>query len=80
MVYGEAMICKIPILTTDNISAHEMVSSDYGVICENSEIGLRDAFERLMADRTMIEEMKRNLESVEYSNQGIVEKLETLFA
>ena len=80
MVYGEAMICKIPILTTDNISAHEMVPSDYGVICENSEMGLRDAFERLMADRTMIKEMKRNLESVEYSNQGIVEKLETLFA
>ena len=80
MVYGEAMICKSPILTTDNISAHEMVSDDYGVICENSEAGLRDAFARLMADRAIVTNLKNNLESVEYSNQGIVEKLETLFA
>ena len=80
MVYGEAMICKIPILTTDNISAYEMVPGDYGVVCENSETGLREAFERMMADRAIVKNLKSNLESVEYSNQEIVRKLETLFA
>ncbi len=80
MVYGEAIICKIPILTTDNSSAHEMVSSDYGAICENSEAGLREAFDSMMADRTVVTKLKSNLESAAYSNQGIVEKLETLLA
>jgi glycosyltransferase involved in cell wall biosynthesis len=79
MVYGEAMICKIPILTTDNISAQEMVPSAFGIICENSEEGLKNSFAQIIRNRGMVAEMKKNLEANEYSNQGILEKLDSLF-
>ena len=80
MVYGEAIICKIPIFTTDNISAHEMVSAEYGVICENSQEGLEREFERICSDRSIVSTMKRNLDEGQYSNQGIKKKLDSLFA
>ena len=79
MVYGEAIICKTPIFTTNNISAHEMVAPDYGVICENSEEGLRNGFARLIDDRDTVSKMKKNLEEGQYSNRGIAEKLNSLF-
>lgn len=79
MVYGEAKICKIPIFTTDNISAREMVSEECGIICENSEDGLRWGFEKIMSDRSVITEIKRNLQLMKYSNQGIVQKIDYLF-
>ena len=75
MVYGEALICKTPIFTTKNISASEMVASDFGVICENSEDGLRETFAELAENRGKIMEMKNNLEKSDYSNQGIIDKL-----
>ncbi len=79
MVYGEALICKTPIFTTENISSAEMVAPEYGVICENSEDGLRKLFDELAENRGMIAEMKKNLEESEYSNQGIIDKLSELF-
>ncbi len=79
MVYGEAMICKIPIFTTENISAYEMVPPEYGVICENSEDGLRNEFAKLIENRDLVSEFKNNLENIEYSNRGIIEKLDSLF-
>lgn len=79
MVYGEAMICKTPILTTDNVSAHEMVAPEYGVICENSEEGLREALFMLAENRELVFNMKKNLEAGQYSNQGILDKIDLLF-
>ena len=79
MVYGEAMICKAPILTTENISAHEMVSPEYGVVCENSEDGLREALLMLAENREKVVGMKKNLEKNIYTNQEIIKKICSLF-
>lgn len=79
MVYGEAMICKTPIFTTDNISAHEMVSDKFGVICENSEDGMREMFSQIVENRELVFEMKKNIEATGYSNQGILDKIALLF-
>ena len=80
MVYGEAMICKIPIFTTENISAYEMVDPKYGVVCENSEEGLQKGLEQLIENRDAVVEMKKNLNELDYSNKEIAEKLDSLFA
>lgn len=80
MVYGEAMICKTPILTTDNISAKEMVAPEYGVICENSENGLREALFMLAENRELVLNMKKNLEEDQYSNKGIIDKIDSLIS
>lgn len=68
MVYGEALICKTPILTTDNISAKEMVDEKYGMVCENSEEGMREALLYILENRDRIQIMKDNFSNFEYSN------------
>lgn len=68
MVYGEALICKCPIFTTENISSSEMVDNRYGVICENSENGLRTSLSDLLSNRDMITEMRNNLKTYQYTN------------
>lgn len=78
MVYGEAMICQIPILTTDNISAAEMVSSEYGLICENSEDGLKKGLLNLVKNREIVEDMKKKLVLLKYDNGSILEKFDSL--
>ncbi len=80
MVYGEAMICKAPIFTSNNLSAVEMVPSEFGLICENSEQGLRSGFNKLLSDRNLIKEYKQNLESFDYTNNRSVDKIKELIA
>ncbi len=49
MVYGEAEAFGTPILTTDTVSARELVSDKgIGLVCENSESGIERALERLL--------------------------------
>lgn len=78
MVYGEAIICKTPILTTDNISALEMVKPEYGVVCENSEDGLRNTFCMMAENRENVIKLKTHLELNEFSNQEAIDKINLL--
>ena len=78
MVYGEALICKCPVFTTENISAAELVDKKYGVICENSEDGLGAGLSKLLADRQAIAEMRNNLGSYQYTNDICLEQIKNL--
>lgn len=78
MVYGEAMICKVPIFTTENISSEEMVKPEFGFICENSLVGMRKALASLLEDRKKITECKNNYNKFEYSNDVCCKKMEEL--
>ena len=78
MVYGEALICKCPILTTENISSSEMVDNKYGVICENSENGLRTGLNNLLTNRGAIAEMRNHMKTFQYTNDICHEQIEKL--
>lgn len=78
MVYGEALICKCPILTTENISSSEMVDNKYGVICENSENGLRTGLNNLLTNRGAIAEMRNHMKTFRYTNDICREQIEKL--
>lgn len=78
MVYGEAMICKIPILTSNTVSAVEMVSKEFGLICDNSEEGLRSGFESLILNRELLKVYKQKLDAYDYTNNRSVEKINML--
>ena len=78
MVYGEAMICKAPIFTTCNVSSAEMVPEEFGQICDNSEEGLRNGFEKLLSDRAALQAYKQNLADFDYTNSRSVAKIETI--
>lgn len=47
MVFDEAKLLGLPIIATETTSAEEMVGSDGGVVCENSEEGLTSIFAQL---------------------------------
>ena len=78
MVYGEAMICKAPIFTSNSISSVEMVPEEFGLICENSEEGLRNGFEKLLSNRDILKAYKQNLADFDYTNSHSVAKIETI--
>ena len=78
MVYGEAMICKTPIFTTNTISTFEMVPEDFGLICENSEDGLRSGLEKLLSNREILKVYNQNLEGYDYTNSPSIEKMKML--
>lgn len=78
MVFGEAMTCKAPIFTTATLSAREMVPEEFGLICENSEEGLRNGFEKLLENRELLKTYKKNLENYDYTNDHSLEKIEKL--
>ncbi|MBE6701166.1 MAG: glycosyltransferase [Ruminococcaceae bacterium] len=78
MVYGEAMICKAPIFTSNTISAAEMVPEKFGFICENTEEGLRNGFEKLLSNRDLLQLYKQNLDGYDYTNIHSIEKVNKL--
>ncbi len=78
MVYGEAMICKAPIFTSNTLSTAEMVPEELGLICENSEEGLRNGLEKLLSNREILKAYKQNFDTYNYTNSRSVEKVETL--
>lgn len=75
MVYGEALICKVPIFTTSNISSSEMVDEKYGCICENTPEDMRAKFAELLENREKVAEYKKNLKEFTYTNALCAEKI-----
>ena len=43
MVFDEAKLLGIPVITTNTTSAQEMIGSEYGIVCENSTEGIAQA-------------------------------------
>jgi glycosyltransferase involved in cell wall biosynthesis len=41
VVFDEAKILGLPVITTETTSAREMISEEYGVVCENSTEGIQ---------------------------------------
>ena len=42
MVFDEAKLLGLKVITTNTTSAMEMIGTEYGVVCENSMEGIRD--------------------------------------
>lgn len=60
VVLKEARVLGIPLLTTDCCGARELVEEPgAGLVCENSEEGIRDALERVLGDKTLLRQFRR---------------------
>jgi len=52
MVYAEAAVLGVPVLTTQTTSAKELVESKHiGFVCDNSEEGLLDLLEKAITNK-----------------------------
>lgn len=68
MLYSEARILHTPVFTTETCSSKEMLNyGEYGIICENSEEGIRNGFSRMINNREVVQTIYHNLEKYQFS-------------
>lgn len=60
MVFGECNVLGIPILSTETVSARELVANrSVGIVCENSEEGLYISLKKIIEDNGLINEYNK---------------------
>lgn len=80
MVFDEARALGVPMLTTATTSAHEMVAdTSCGVVCDNTEKALCDAFCQMVADRAALAEHKARLAGAAVDNRRALAQWDALF-
>ena len=68
MVIGEAQILKVPVLSTNTLSANEQIQNNItGLVCENSIEGLYSALLKIIEDKSILAEISYNL-SINFIN------------
>jgi len=70
MVYGESMTLGVPVLTTNIVSAEELVGNK-GFICPSSPKGIYRALKHLLQNQNLIEEKRELLKDYKYPNDEI---------
>lgn len=70
MVIEEAKCLGVPVLTTDTVSANEMVAEGKeGFICENSENGIYEMLKKILDNPQILDICRENLAQKSYSNE-----------
>ena len=81
MVYKEAEVLGVPVLTTNTTSAIELVG-EKGFVCDNDEESIKLAFEQILKDEKLLKsrilEVKENLKTYKFDKEQIVEKFNRL--
>lgn len=79
MIFNEAKILNLPILSTDFGSSYEFIQNgDYGIIVPFQKI--QEVLERLIIDNTLYEGLKSNMIKVEYNNDKILDSLKKVLS
>ena len=80
VVYTEAKVLSVPVFSTETTSSYEMLddgTEDF--ICENSEEGIRNAFNDLAENREKVINAKRNRKVYCPNNKESLSKIAALF-
>ena len=78
LVLIESMICGKPVVTTNTISAKEIVDEKYGWICDNDEEGIYNTFKFIIENPKELESKTNNLKKYEFDNKSIKKKYDDL--
>lgn len=78
LVLIESFILGVPVITTQTISAKEVVG-DLGFICENSEKGIYNQIKEILDNSSLLNEKKVLLKNYKYDNSMIIKKLKNLY-
>lgn len=75
----EALTLNVPVVSTKVATIHEMLTSDYGIIVENSNEGLYEGLKAVLTDTNKIKKFKENLKkNYTYDNEKIIKDIEKL--
>lgn len=78
VVFQEAKVLGLPILTTQTLSAKEMVPQEYGFVVDHSEDEIKKVLEQLNQDDSLLISKKRALHSYQYSSNYFQEEFQKL--
>lgn len=81
MVIGEAASLGTPVLSTRTSSAEEMiVCSGYGWVCDNTQVGISEGLERLLANPEILKSHRESLEKMEFTNSEAITEFRHLIS
>lgn len=78
LVLFESLILHVPILCLEIASIKEIMTDDYGIICENSEKGLYEGMLKIINNPDIINKYKDNLKNYDYDIKKILNQIEEL--
>ena len=81
MVIGEAASLGTPVLSTRTSSAEEMiVCSGYGWVCDNTQVGITEGLERLLANPEILKSHRESLEKMVFTNSDAIAEFRHLIS
>lgn len=81
MVIGEAASLGTPVLSTRTSSAEEMiVCSGYGWVCDNTQVGITEGLERLLANPEILKSHRESLEKMVFTNSDAITEFRHLIS
>ena len=78
LVVLEALILKVPVISTDVASIREIMNENYGFIVDNSNEGLYNGILKAIDDKTKLADEKHNLDDYHYDINKILKQIEDL--
>lgn len=79
VVFQEAVALQLPILTTETLSAKEMVANKgYGIVCHNSKKGIYDALRDIILKKSIIDNIKEKANYRNVDNNEAIRQFEKL--
>lgn len=79
VVFQEAHILGLPVLTTNTLSAKEMIPNEYGFVVDNSENGMEMAMNAILADPEILARLRKKLRQNVYDETGELNSILDLF-
>lgn len=81
MVIGEAASLGTPVLSTRTSSAEEMIlCSGYGWVCDNTQVGITEGLERLLANPEILKSHRESLEKMVFTNSEAITEFRHLIS
>ena len=78
LVILESLTLKVPVLSLEELSIHEIMNKKYGIIVENSSKGLYNGILDIIENKNKLQKLKNNLENYSYDVNDIIKKIEYL--
>ncbi len=73
----EALLLKIPVITTNTISSKEIIQ-DNGIVCENNEKDIEETLRKVLSDNKLIKQYKDKLQNYSFDKKSIINKFNSL--
>ena len=76
VVFQEAKVLNLPVLTTNTLSAEEMVPDAYGFVVDNNEDAIETQMRKILRNPEMLKHKREALNACSYDNVKILHDIE----